>query len=79
MEWCADLAKALLIAESIVAVCGNFIGIAFQPEVYYIFSLSTMVACHVAQVKRVASVPARETGQAEYAGSLIPGRASWAG
>ena len=54
LEWCRDLAFALLTSEAVVAVAGCFIGIAFQPEVYYLFALATMLACHVRIVQRAA-------------------------
>jgi len=53
MEWCRDLARALLVSELILVVCGSFIGIAFQPEVYYLFALAAMLASHVRGVERV--------------------------
>jgi probable O-glycosylation ligase (exosortase A-associated) len=52
MAWCRDLAIAFMIAELVLAVCGAFIGIAFQPEVYYIFAMTAMLASHVRTVER---------------------------
>lgn len=40
LEWCADLAKALLSALTILMTCGAFIGIAFQPFLYYLFAIT---------------------------------------
>ncbi len=58
MAWCADLARALMVTEAVLVVCGNFISIGFQPEVYYLFALTAMLACHVRGVER-ALRPAR--------------------
>jgi probable O-glycosylation ligase (exosortase A-associated) len=52
MEWCADLARALMVTEAVLVACGNFIGIGFQPEVYYLFAGAAMLACHVRGVER---------------------------
>jgi putative inorganic carbon (HCO3(-)) transporter len=52
MEWCRDLALSLLATEAVLAVCGNFIGIAFQPEVYYLFAVTAMLGAHVRGVER---------------------------
>jgi probable O-glycosylation ligase (exosortase A-associated) len=52
MAWCRDLAIAFMIAEVVLAVCGAFIGIAFQPEVYYGFAMTAMLASHVRTVER---------------------------
>jgi probable O-glycosylation ligase (exosortase A-associated) len=52
MAWCRDLAIAFMIAEVVLAVCGAFIGIAFQPEVYYTFAMTAMLASHVRTVER---------------------------
>jgi probable O-glycosylation ligase (exosortase A-associated) len=52
MAWCRDLAIAFMIAELVLVVCGAFIGIAFQPEVYYTFAMTAMLAGHVRTVER---------------------------
>ncbi len=52
MAWCGDLARALMVTEAVLVVCGNFIGIGFQPEVYYLFAVTAMLACHVRGVER---------------------------
>ena len=54
MEWCADLAKSLMVTEAVLVACGNFIGIGFQPEVYYLFAGAAMLACHVRGVERAS-------------------------
>lgn len=40
LQWCGDLAKALLSALAILMTCGAFIGIAFQPFLYYTFAIT---------------------------------------
>jgi len=40
LRWCGELAKAMLSAMVILMTCGAFIGIAFQPFLYYVFALS---------------------------------------
>jgi probable O-glycosylation ligase (exosortase A-associated) len=54
MEWCIDLARALQISLVVPLACGAFIGIAFQPEIYYLFALSVMLQHQVAEVARRA-------------------------
>lgn len=52
MEWCRELALALQISLIVPFACGAFIGIAFQPENYYLFALSVMVRHQVDMVRR---------------------------
>lgn len=40
LQWCGDLAKGMLSAMTIVLACGTFIGIAFQPWLWYSFAIS---------------------------------------
>lgn len=40
IRWCADLANSLQLALTILLSCGAFIGIAFQPFLYYLFALA---------------------------------------
>ena len=54
MAWCADLARALMVSEAVLVTGGAFIGIGFQPEVYYLFAIAAMLACHVRGVERAA-------------------------
>jgi hypothetical protein len=44
-----------MISLAVVTVCGNFIGIAFQTEVYYTCALATMLAAYVRRAKAIAS------------------------
>jgi probable O-glycosylation ligase (exosortase A-associated) len=41
LQWAHDLAYALQVSLAILLVCGSFIGIAFQPMLYYLFGIST--------------------------------------
>ena len=52
MAWAADLAATIMIALCILLVCGAFISIAFQPEVYYAFSITVILRQHVTGVRR---------------------------
>lgn len=52
MEWCVDLASAVQISLIILAVCGAFIGIAFQPLLHYLFAVSVSVSQYVLRVVR---------------------------
>ena len=62
MAWCADLARALMISEAVLAACGSFIGIGFTPEVYYLFATTAMLAAHVRGVERAARPLRVQTG-----------------
>ncbi len=50
LAWCADLAGALQVALAVLMTCGAFIGIAFQPWLYYLFALSVSVSQYVRRV-----------------------------
>ena len=52
LQWCADLAGALQCALAVLASCGAFIGIGFQPMFWYIFALSTCLRAYVYRVKQ---------------------------
>jgi probable O-glycosylation ligase (exosortase A-associated) len=58
MEWCRDMAKALQLTLVVPLACGAFIGIAFQPEIYYLFALSVMLRHQVDEVAR-QQIPAK--------------------
>jgi putative inorganic carbon (hco3(-)) transporter len=53
MEWCVDLAKALQLSLVVAMACGTFIGIAFQPEIYYLFALAVMIRHQVDVVAKL--------------------------
>jgi len=48
LAWCGDLAMALQVALVVMMVCGAFIGVAFQPMLYYL-SAATVSLWHCAQ------------------------------
>lgn len=54
MEWCHDLARMLQISLLVPLACGAFIGIAFQPEIYYMFALAVMMRQQVRVAERMA-------------------------
>lgn len=57
MTWLRDLALALQTALVTLLACGMFIGIAFQPMLYYLFALSVCLA-NYRQRARVATLAA---------------------
>jgi hypothetical protein len=46
-QWVRDLAYALQVSLATLLVCGSFIGIAFQPMLYYLFAISACLWLHV--------------------------------
>jgi O-antigen ligase len=59
MAWCRDLALTAVISLSVLVVCGAFIGIAFTPEIYYMFALPVMLRHHVRMVAQEREAAAR--------------------
>lgn len=55
LAWCRDLAVALQACLLTVAACGAFIGIAFQPTIYYMLAAAT---CLRQYVRRCEAAPA---------------------
>lgn len=53
--WCRDLAFALQTSLMILVTGGAFIGIAFQPMLYYIFALTTSITQYVRRVDAIGS------------------------
>jgi probable O-glycosylation ligase (exosortase A-associated) len=51
-EWAADMAAALQLAMATLLACGAFIGIAFQPMLYFLFAISACLREHVLVLKR---------------------------
>ncbi len=58
MTWARDLAFALQVSLVTLLACGSFVGIAFQPMLYYLFALSTCLREHVREVQRLGNLPA---------------------
>lgn len=52
MAWAGDLAGTMIVAMVVLLVCGAFISIAFQPEMYYTFAVAVMLREHVGGVRR---------------------------
>jgi probable O-glycosylation ligase (exosortase A-associated) len=59
MGWCRDLALTAVISLTVLVVCGAFIGIAFTPEIYYMFALPVMLRHHVRMVAQERAAAAR--------------------
>ena len=52
MAWLADLALALQTSLVTLLACGAFVGIAFQPMLYYIFAMGACLAHHARRVRQ---------------------------
>lgn len=50
-EWCRDLAKALLATMTTILMCGAFIGIGYQPTVYYVFISCVCLGQYASRVR----------------------------
>jgi probable O-glycosylation ligase (exosortase A-associated) len=48
---CRDLALALQASLAVMLACGLFIGVAFQPMLYYLFALAACVSHHAQRVQ----------------------------
>jgi len=55
LQWTAALASALIVSLITLMACGAFIGIAFQPPLYYIFSAAFCIHAYVIRVRAAAS------------------------
>lgn len=80
--WCNDLGKALLTGLVVLLACGAFIGIAFQPMLYYMFalgaSLSTFASRATATEARRAAVAAPQpAAPSAEAAPVMAGRPAW--
>ena len=58
LSWARDLAFALQVSLLTLLACGAFIGIAFQPMLYYLFALAACLRAHVREVERLGYLPA---------------------
>ncbi len=82
MEWLRDLAYALEVSLVTLLACGAFIGIGFQPMLYYMFALSTCLAHQMHRLRQADTVTRQVAGAGAKAlavrsrgrdgGSLIP-------
>lgn len=57
LEWCTDLARALQASLLVMAACGAFIGIGFQPMIHYLFALAVVVPEYVRRCVEQKSAP----------------------
>lgn len=69
LQWTASLASALMVSLVTLMTCGAFIGIAFQPPLYYIFSASFCIHAYVRRVRAAAEGPAPAKPLRGYRGS----------
>jgi len=72
MVWAKELAYALQVALLTLLACGAFIGIAFQPMLYYLFALSACLRAHVREVQRLGYMPAAVRPEAAQERMLLP-------
>ena len=56
MAWCNDLARAMFTAFLVLISCGAFIGIAFQPMIWYMFALTTCISEYVRRAQTPVKV-----------------------
>lgn len=47
MAWARDLAVSLQVSLVTILACGSFVGIAFQPMIYYLFTISACLRQHL--------------------------------
>jgi probable O-glycosylation ligase (exosortase A-associated) len=57
LEWCADFADAIQAGFVAFMVCGAFVGIAFQPFIWYFFVLAISLRAYVQRVEASAGAP----------------------
>ncbi|MBV8091998.1 MAG: putative O-glycosylation ligase, exosortase A system-associated [Acetobacteraceae bacterium] len=50
LAWCDELARALTSSLLAMLSCGAFIGIGYQPMLWYLFAMSACLHAHVGQV-----------------------------
>jgi probable O-glycosylation ligase (exosortase A-associated) len=57
LAWCRDLARAMFCGLMVILACGAFIGIAFQPLIWYLFALTTCISEYVRRALAPAATP----------------------
>jgi probable O-glycosylation ligase (exosortase A-associated) len=72
MAWAKELAYALQISLLTLLACGAFIGIAFQPMLYYLFALSACLRAHVREVQRLGQIPVTAQQETMPDAALVP-------
>jgi putative inorganic carbon (HCO3(-)) transporter len=72
LAWCNDLTRAMFTSFLVLITCGAFIGIAFQPMIWYMFALTTCVSEYV----RRAQAPAKISRWAPRPEIATPGAAA---
>ena len=68
MEWAHDLANSLQVALMTILACGSFVGIAFQPMIYYLFTISACLRRHVETSQGLTRTDALGTDIAQVVG-----------
>ena len=68
LAWCADLSDALQSGVMVFFTSGAFVGIAFQPIIWYFFAISVSLREYVRRVSALEK-PTREVG---WRGALQP-------
>jgi putative inorganic carbon (hco3(-)) transporter len=61
LAWLHDLMKALMMATLIYLAGGNFIGIGFQPPLYYFIAIVISAGQYYARATRRSPIPVRQT------------------
>jgi putative inorganic carbon (hco3(-)) transporter len=74
LQWCHDLSRALLTGLLILATAGCFIGIAFQPMLWYLFASTTCLSSHMRRVMQqkaaaIADGPEERLARVQYSAS----------
>ena len=72
MLWARELAYALQVSLVTLLACGSFIGIAFQPMLYYLFALAACLHAHVRQVQRLGNLPAPARKKSAERPAFVP-------
>ncbi len=54
LAWCRDLAVALSAGLAVYLACGAFVGIGFQPMLWYMVAASMCLSAHVQRLRDMA-------------------------
>jgi putative inorganic carbon (hco3(-)) transporter len=66
LQWTSALSSALLVSLITLMACGAFIGVAFQPPLYYVFCLSFCIHEYVRRVRQAGGQPAAAASYRRY-------------
>jgi len=59
LTWCGELARALTSSLLALLACGAFVGIGYQPVLWYLFAASACVYAHARQVEQATLTVSR--------------------